>query len=54
MLVNPDKVEPTFLSNTLREHWKTLAPPGKEEEAVRQLEFFASQVNRADAPHPCS
>ena len=52
MLVNPDKVEPTFLNNTFREYWKSVAPPGKEEDAARQLEFFASQVNRADAPHP--
>ena len=52
MLVNPDKVEATFLNNTLRDYWKTAALPGKEEEVAKQLEFFASQVNRPDAPHP--
>jgi type VI secretion system protein ImpL len=52
MLVNPDKVESTFLSNTLRDYWTKVAPRGKEEEAAKQLEFFASQVNREDAPHP--
>ena len=52
MLVNRDKVEPTFLSNTLRDYWKAAAPPGQEEEAAKQLEFFANQANRADAPHP--
>src|SRR5215208_5703696 len=52
MLVNPDKVEPTFLNNTLRDYWKGVATSGKEEDAAKQLEFFASQVDRADAPHP--
>jgi type VI secretion system protein ImpL len=52
MLVNTGRVEPTFLSNTLRDYWQASAPAGKEEEVAKQLEFFASQVNRADAPHP--
>jgi type VI secretion system protein ImpL len=52
MLVNPDKVEPTFLNNTLRDYWKDVATSGTEEDAAKQLEFFASQVDRADAPHP--
>jgi type VI secretion system protein ImpL len=52
MLVNPDKVEPTFLNNTLQDYWKTVAPPGKEEDAAKQLEFFAGQASRQDAPHP--
>lgn len=52
MLVNPDRVEPTFLNNTLRDYWKKVAVPGKEEDAAKQLEYFASQVSRADAPHP--
>ena len=52
MLVHPDRVESTFLNNTLRDYWKTVAPPGKEDEATKQLEFFASQADRSDAPHP--
>lgn len=52
MLVNPDRVEGVFLASVLRDHWKTLAPPGKEEEALKQLDFFAGQAGRADAPHP--
>lgn len=53
MFVNPDKVEPVFLANQLRDYWKTFAPPGKEEEedAIKQLEFYAGQAGRADAPH---
>jgi type VI secretion system protein ImpL len=52
MLINADKVERTFLSNTLQDYWKTFAPEGKEEDAAKQLEFFAGQANRPDAPHP--
>ncbi len=52
MLVNTAQVEPTFLSNTLRDYWQASAPSGKEEETAKQLEFFARQVNHADAPHP--
>src|SRR5215207_1672962 len=52
MLVNPDRVEPTFLAGVLRERWKTQAPAGREEEALRQLDYFAAQAAGADAPHP--
>src|SRR5829696_86859 len=52
MLVNPDRVEPTFLAAVLRDRWKAQAPAGREEEAVRQLDYFASQAASADAPHP--
>jgi type VI secretion system protein ImpL len=52
MLVTPERVEPTFLANALREQWKSQAPSGKEEDALKQLDFWASQANRVDAPHP--
>ncbi|MDQ3652933.1 MAG: hypothetical protein M3458_22180, partial [Acidobacteriota bacterium] len=52
MLVKPERVEPLFLAKELREEWKKFAPPGKEEEALRQLDYYASQAHRADAPHP--
>lgn len=52
MLVNPDRVEPTFLAGVLRERWKAQAPAGREEEALRQLDYFAAQAAAADAPHP--
>ena len=50
MLSNPDKVEPTFLANQLEEDWKKLSPPGKEMIIQQQLNFYASQAGRNDAP----
>lgn len=52
MLVNPDKVEPTFLANQLQGYWKQSAPPGMQGDALLQLEYYASQVKYPDAPHP--
>ena len=52
MLSKPDRVEPTFLANTLREYWEKAAPAGAEEVSLRQLEYFASQAGKPDAPHP--
>ena len=52
MLVNPERVEPLFLVKELRDQWRMFAPPGKEEEALQQLDYYASQAHRADAPHP--
>lgn len=52
MLSQPDKVEPTFLAQTLRDYWKESAPPGEVETALRQLDYFATQAGRDDAPHP--
>jgi type VI secretion system protein ImpL len=52
MLSRPDKVEPAFLANTLRDYWKLAAPAGREEDAVKQLDYLAGQLDRSDAPHP--
>jgi type VI secretion system protein ImpL len=52
MLSKPDKVEPAFLVNELSDYWKLAAPPGREADALRQLEYFASQSDHVDAPHP--
>lgn len=52
MLSKPDKVESSFLANELRAYWRLSAPPGREEEALRQLDFYASQAARADVSHP--
>ncbi|MDQ3908745.1 MAG: hypothetical protein M3268_10450, partial [Acidobacteriota bacterium] len=52
MLSKPDKVEPAFLVNELSDYWKLAAPPGREADALRQLEYFASQADHVDAPHP--
>jgi type VI secretion system protein ImpL len=52
MLSMPDKVEPAFLANTLKDYWKLAAPPGREEDALKQLDYLAGQVDHWDAPHP--
>lgn len=51
MLAKPEKVEPAFLADQLRPYWKALAPQGKEEEALRQLEFYAGQAHKRDVTH---
>ncbi|MGH9900266.1 MAG: type VI secretion system membrane subunit TssM [Pyrinomonadaceae bacterium] len=52
MLHKPDKVEQAFLASQLRDYWKTFAPTGREEEALAQLDFYASQAAKADVSHP--
>ncbi|HEX7175295.1 MAG TPA: type VI secretion system membrane subunit TssM, partial [Pyrinomonadaceae bacterium] len=52
MLSKPDKVEPTFLAQVLREYWEEVAPAGTAEVSIRQLEYFSTQAGREDAPHP--
>jgi type VI secretion system protein ImpL len=52
MLSKPDKVEPTFLAQTLRDYWERSAPAGDDEVALRQLDYFATQAGKEDAPHP--
>ncbi len=52
MLSKPERVEPTFLANELRGYWRQVAPPGREEDALKQLAYFASQAHAEDAPHP--
>ncbi|HXQ70819.1 MAG TPA: type VI secretion system membrane subunit TssM, partial [Pyrinomonadaceae bacterium] len=51
MLAQADKVEPTFLAHQLQEYWKKSSPPNMEGESQRQLEFYAKQAVREDAPH---
>ncbi|HEX8339181.1 MAG TPA: type VI secretion system membrane subunit TssM [Pyrinomonadaceae bacterium] len=52
MLSKPDKVEPTFLAQVLRDYWMRASLAGGDEAALRQLEYFASQAGAEDAPHP--
>jgi type VI secretion system protein ImpL len=42
---------PTFLVNQLEEYWKKSSTQEMMLVSHRQLEFFAEQANRADAPH---
>ncbi|HEV2764252.1 MAG TPA: type VI secretion system membrane subunit TssM, partial [Pyrinomonadaceae bacterium] len=51
MLARPEKVESAFLANQLRGYWRALAPRNLEEEALRQLEFYASQAHKRDVTH---
>jgi type VI secretion system protein ImpL len=46
-----DKIEPTFLVHRLADYWKQSAPPELELLSQQQLEFYASQASREDAPH---
>jgi type VI secretion system protein ImpL len=52
MLSKPDKVEPTFLAQVLRDYWMKASLAGGDEVALRQLDYFASQAGKEDAPHP--
>ncbi|MET0645156.1 MAG: type VI secretion system membrane subunit TssM [Pyrinomonadaceae bacterium] len=52
MLSKPDKVEPTFLAQVLRDYWVKASLAGGDETVIRQLEYFASQAGAEDAPHP--
>jgi type VI secretion system protein ImpL len=51
MLAQPERVEPVFLVNELAVYWKKSAPPEMELIAQQQLEFFADELDVADAPH---
>jgi type VI secretion system protein ImpL len=52
MLNKPERVEPMFLAQTLRDYWQAAAPAGMEDVALQQLDYFAEQASRQDAPHP--
>ncbi len=52
MLSKPDKVEPTFLEQVLRDYWSQATLAGGDEIVLRQLTYFASQASKPDAPHP--
>ncbi|HYP28094.1 MAG TPA: type VI secretion system membrane subunit TssM [Blastocatellia bacterium] len=50
MLSNPERVEPTFLSNQLSDYWKRSAPPDMRLASEEQLKFYSRQAGRDDAP----
>jgi len=52
MLNKSERVEPMFLAVTLRDYWQKSAPPGMEDVALQQLDYFANQAPKEDAPHP--
>lgn len=51
MLSNASRVEPGFLANTLADYWKRTAPPDTENLSLLNLDFYARQLVRDDAPH---
>lgn len=51
MLADAERVEPTFLSSTLADYWKRTAPPDTEILSLQDLDFYARQLVRDDAPH---
>lgn len=51
MLGQPERVEPTFLASVMEDYWVKFAPPDMELAAKQQLEFYARQASRDDAPH---
>ena len=51
MLSDATRVEPTFLANTLRDYWKRTAPADAETLSLQDLDFYARQLVREDAPH---
>jgi type VI secretion system protein ImpL len=51
MLAEATRVEPTFLASTLADYWKRTAPPDMEILSLQDLDFYARQLNRDDAPH---
>src|SRR5262249_32103304 len=46
MLSDANRVEPTFLANTLSDYWKKTAPPDTENLALQDLDFYARQLVR--------
>lgn len=51
MLADAQRVEPTFLSSTLADYWKRTAPPDTEILSLQELDYYARQLVRDDAPH---
>ncbi len=51
MLSDATRVEPTFLANTLRDYWKRTATADTETLSLQDLDFYARQLVRDDAPH---
>jgi type VI secretion system protein ImpL len=51
MLSDPKRVEPTFLATTLADYWKKTAPPDTEILSLQDLDYYARQLVRDDAPH---
>ena len=51
MLSDAQRVEPTFLSSTLADYWKRTAPPDTEILSLQDLDYYARQLGRDDAPH---
>jgi type VI secretion system protein ImpL len=51
MLSDAKRVEPTFLAITLADYWKRTAPPDTEILSLQDLDFYARQLVRDDAPH---
>jgi type VI secretion system protein ImpL len=51
MLSDAQRVEPTFLSSTLADYWKRTAPPDTEILSLQDLDYYARQLVRDDAPH---
>ena len=51
MLGDGASVEPTFLASTLADYWKRTAPPDTEILSLQELDFYARQLVRDDAPH---
>jgi len=51
MLADGARVEPTFLASTIAEYWKRTAPPDTEILSLQELNFYARQLVRDDAPH---
>jgi type VI secretion system protein ImpL len=51
MLSDASRVEPTFLASTVADYWKRTAPPDTEILSLQDLDFYARQLVREDAPH---
>jgi type VI secretion system protein ImpL len=51
MLSDAKRVEPTFLASALADYWKRTAPPDTEILSLQDLDFYARQLVRDDAPH---
>ena len=46
----PARVEPTFLAAQLADYWRAASPPDMENVSRQQLDFYAQQANRPNAP----
>jgi type VI secretion system protein ImpL len=51
MLSDYTRVEPTVLASTLADYWKRTAPPDTEILSLQELDFYARQLVREEAPH---